>query len=184
MFSNFVPPDIQFPDKISLKYDVYCIGLLIIFILIEKETNVNINFEESKVVLEDQNIFNNLPKKYLKIKEICENCILFDPQKRPDVSKILDDFYYMIYSDIPKRLSDIREIRSMEKIQSRKFLDFWVLISTPCEQYNFKLALLFLDKSILKDGEKAIYYLESIENEGSYVLNLLAIIFIYSKYGK
>ena len=183
-FSNFVPPEINYTNKISFKYDVYCIGLLIIFILIEKEPNVNINFEESKVILEDQNVFNNLPKKYLKIKEICENCILFDPQKRPDVSKIIDDFCYMIYSDIPRRLSEIQEIKSIEKIQSKKYLNFWILISTQCQLYTYKLAFLYLKNGILKNTERAIYYLEILAKENDYVQNVLAFFLYKGKYVK
>ena len=79
-FTDFGAPEFSsYSSDISIKVDIYSIGKIIDFIFFKNQKQTEYN------------------KEYLILKEVCELCMNIDPEKRPNISELIDLFYDKMY---------------------------------------------------------------------------------------
>lgn len=91
LYHIYLAPEIQSPGKYSYEADIYSIGLLIYFIIMEK--NPEIQYLNNQTISID-----DFPSQYSELQKICESCIQINPKKRPKISELIDFVYIKYYS--------------------------------------------------------------------------------------
>ncbi|KAK8841569.1 hypothetical protein M9Y10_027193 [Tritrichomonas musculus] len=82
----YMAPEIVNGKPFSYKADIYSIGFLIYYIILEECPD--------KKIEGNKHIFDKLQQKYQEIKVICENCTQIDHNNRPDIDELIHNFIY------------------------------------------------------------------------------------------
>ena len=93
----FTAPEQYFTNEYSFKADIYSIGMIIHYILTEKPFNYDVlslinKLKETKGNILDLKGGLKCDEKYHKINEIYRKCLEYQPEKRPNISQILNEF--------------------------------------------------------------------------------------------
>lgn len=95
----YLAPEIGEINDISYEADIYSLGLIIYFIIFEKDPVYQTNDENSL-----KNLFSEFPEDYTNIKYICEKCTKHNPKSRPTISQLIIYFYNTFYMQISQNL--------------------------------------------------------------------------------
>lgn len=115
----FKSPEILEGQRVTSKTDIYSIGMLVRYFFDE------ITIQENQA-----------------IKKIINKCTEVKPEKRPNISQLINYFYQNLFSNITK-ISEKDCIKSCKNIHDKGFAQFWVYL-TECEnpESQFQLGLL------------------------------------------
>lgn len=157
LFHIYLAPEIQSSDEFSYESDIYSLGLLIYYIIMEKDPEIKYDSEFNPVVIS----FDQFPKEFSELKRMCKLCAKIKPSERINLSDLIDSFYIIYFSKMSINISEIDTIQTVKNIHSFKYQNFWVFLSeniNPICQYQ--LGLLFISKELFKlNANKAIKYL-------------------------
>ena len=163
---KYTPPEINKKKSFTYKYDVYTLGKLIYYIIREKDPKTGIDS------------YDEFPQEYSIIKDICNKCTFVDPNQRPTLNNVIEEFYkYFVYKNsIP--INEIDEITSNKEIHSSNFNYYWILLTEANAESFLSLGKLYnfghdLDKNIQKAIEYYKLAARSNISDGYYYLGLI-----------
>ena len=148
----FAAPEVQ-NGKYEYASDIYSIGVIIYYVLIGKNPEMN----------DDKFNFEKLPENLNKIKEICYKCTEKNTKLRPTITDLIVDFYVEYY-----------------RINEKELFDMILLLLSKSKNHSlqFKLGLLYYEgKVVPKDDKKSflLFCLAANNNssEAQYYLGLM-----------
>ena len=167
--NNYVAPEINDGSPYSFLTDIYSLGRTIEYLIDEK----NLKFS-------NHDLFQN------DLINMCNQCTKTDPNERPNISDLIDDFYSNIFSKVFENVPEIEHIKKMRKTNINKYFKYIVFISEFNHAHSLKkLGRLFekgkyVDQDISKmikyftlaadqNDDDAQYYLGAIYMMGEYV---------------
>ena len=112
----FAAPEIANNQKFSYSADIYSIGMLIYYIIFEKEPH-NINE------------INELPSNFSSFNKVLKSCIKEDPKERPTIHELIKSFYIEVVSKTWNHLLETDTIKTLENIHSDKYFVYMFLLS-------------------------------------------------------
>ena len=121
-------------EEYTYEEDVYSLGLLIYFILNEKDPQkINENYS-----------FDNFPTEYFELKKICEDCIQNDPKKRPKITNVIDSFINNFLPNIVTKKIDL-----VNGFINKQFFPYWILINEyDNNEYKEQLDVFYQQETI------------------------------------
>ncbi|KAK8845191.1 hypothetical protein M9Y10_021373 [Tritrichomonas musculus] len=101
--SMYIAPEIFESERYSYEVDIYSIGLIIYFIIMEKEAPKE---------LYERNIFDDFNDEFSELGKLCEKCINIEGSNRPTIDEIIINFL-KYYSSSIQNLTILNNIRQM-----------------------------------------------------------------------
>ena len=169
--SSYIAPEIFEAKRYSYEVDIFSLGLIVYFIIMEKEAPTN---------LYSRNIFDDFGGEFSEMKQIFENCINIEGSTRPTIDEIIHDFmkYYSSFiqnvlkyfnkTEINKNFNDStlmikkQESRLQEVIPPKNEL----MINQNDPEIQFNLGIIYLEgQNVQQDINKAIHYLSLAANQ-------------------
>ena len=181
-FHQYVAPEIIHNNQFSFESDIYSIGLLIYYIILEKEPIISYD-EVTKYPKYFP--FNDLHSQYPLLQEICEKCTLNDPSKRYNINELIlkyDDYFSCVcfnksaYNPIKFTSQQVeifykfhRIISPMPIFDTDELLNLSAYEKEHCNSYTLvSFGLLYYDGiSVPQDINKSIYYLTLASNKNN-----------------
>ncbi|KAK8834470.1 cAMP-dependent protein kinase catalytic subunit [Tritrichomonas musculus] len=148
--SSYIAPEIFEAKRYSYEVDIFSLGLIVYFIIMEKEAPTN---------LYSRNIFDDFGGEFSEMKQIFENCINIEGSTRPTIDEIIHDFmkYYSSFiqnvlkyfnkTEINKNFNDStlmikkQESRLQEVIPPKNEL----MINQNDPEIQFNLGIIYLE---------------------------------------
>lgn len=107
---DYLSPELFNGSKYSYETDIYSLGK-IIFYLFKKEFKSD-----------------NIPQNLIQIYKLYMNCIDTNPDKRPNISELIDSLYEKYFAN-RKNVSETDTIKSINNIHQIKYMKYWFLIA-------------------------------------------------------
>ncbi len=150
---HYIAPEIHFGISFSKEVDIFSLGLIIYFVICEKDLSICYD------LMHDYD-FNELSQSYPKIQEICSSCTKQNPEKREKLTTIINNFYVSFIAKINPQILETDVVLTNENIHSLHYFEYWVFLSECNHNVAlFELGFIYFKGSILpQDISKAIKY--------------------------
>ncbi|KAK8864103.1 hypothetical protein M9Y10_011799 [Tritrichomonas musculus] len=149
--SDYIAPEVLEKDShYSFEADIYSLGFIIYFIIMEKNPKVY-----------DGTIFNEFPVAFNELINVCENCVKVNPKERPNITSIIDKVFDYSPTINSKHITDINVKKTIKDIYNDPLFPYWMLIDEYNDSFFQKvIGITFNDDEydISQDRKKLIFY--------------------------
>ena len=160
----------------SYKEDVYSLGLLIYFILFEKEPQLMKDEKTNKVIFP----FHELPQELCKLCDICQKCTFQEPEKRSTITEIIDYFYFEFIPSIEKKIISFDLTKVIQQFNENHFFPYWSLFYE-YENSDFKKQLdKFYEQITIDSNAKKFIEQYSYQLNINHLIGQFSVIWHYS----
>lgn len=160
--SIFVAPELAKGEPFSFSADIFSVGMIIYFIILE----------EMPIFQNMQYHYKKFPADYHNYEMIFKKCTQLDEKKRPKISEIINDFYFNILVQFLIFKLEENTIKSIKYIHTEKYFKFWVFLSEIEKPYSiYKIGKMYEKGEILK---KNLFKAVDCYKAGAYHNNIQA----------